>query len=217
MAKAPRAGRVKTRLAADIGAVGAVRFYRTALAATVRRVTAPGRWRTVLAVAPDHAELAEFGPVAHVAGLRVQPQGDGDLGARLARLFAQANPGLVVVIGSDIPAVNPTLIAGAFEALAGHDVVLGPSSDGGYWLIGMRTRSIRRGMLSNVRWSTPDARADTLRAFGPRARVGLIVPLDDVDDGASFAAQGATASRVVQPLSVRKVSVRLTAFGGHKP
>ncbi|MEO1206930.1 MAG: TIGR04282 family arsenosugar biosynthesis glycosyltransferase [Pseudomonadota bacterium] len=202
MAKVPRAGRVKTRLAAGLGTVEALRFYRNALAATVRRLVQPGRWQTRLSIAPDTASQIDF-PFVSNSGLKlqVQPQGPGDLGARLQRVFQMAPPGAVLVIGSDIPAITPTLISDAFAVLEGQQAVFGPSDDGGFWLIGLQAgRRFPPHLFKGVRWSTSHARADSVQALGV-SRVGMVASLDDVDDIGSFNRLHALSTRVILPVS----------------
>ena len=178
-AREPRLGRVKRRLAADIGAVRAWAFYRHTLAELLRRLKAPGRWQSWLAFTPDQARLP-------APGWRPLPQGPGDLGARLARVLAQLPPGPVVVVGSDAPEVGPAQIDRAFRCLGDHDWVLGPACDGGYWLIGARRRPAFRPPFAEVRWSGPYALSDTLANLAGR-RVGLLEELIDVDSGADLA------------------------------
>lgn len=129
MAKQPRLGRVKTRLASDIGPVAATMFYRRNLARTLRVLGGDPRWRLVVATAPDRWRPR---------GVASMPQGYGDLGARMRRCLNACLPGNVVLIGADIPAVEPRHIAHAFAILRRHSHVMGPASDGGYWLIGAR-------------------------------------------------------------------------------
>ena len=174
MVKEPRPGRVKTRLARGIGAIGATWWYRHQVARLLRRLRDP-RWRLVLAVSPD----AE-GCVSRVwpADLPHIPQGPGDLGARMARLLAL--PGKVIVIGSDIPGVTRAHLARAVRRLACHDAVIGPAPDGGYWLIGFGPRPAPPGFLQGVRWSGPHALADSRATLRGR-RVALVDTLQDVD------------------------------------
>ena len=103
MAKAPRMGRVKTRLARDIGTVGAWSFYRHTLAAVARPLIADRRWQTWLCVSPDRSiGAANQWPLG---GKRIA-QGQGDLGERMARVMRALPPGPVVLIGAlkNIPA-----------------------------------------------------------------------------------------------------------------
>ncbi|MDE2790655.1 MAG: TIGR04282 family arsenosugar biosynthesis glycosyltransferase [Paracoccaceae bacterium] len=182
MAKAPRPGAVKTRLGRDIGMVGAAWWYRWQLDRLIRRVGRDPRWRTVLAISPDRAR---FDCRPWPRRLHRIPQGRGDLGDRLTRVFRQAGPGPVVIVGGDIPGITAGQVEQAFRALGTHDAVLGPSDDGGYWAIGLRrTRSIPARFLKPVRWSTPETHADTDRAmtrFWPGIRIALIDTLNDVD------------------------------------
>ncbi|MEE8274303.1 MAG: TIGR04282 family arsenosugar biosynthesis glycosyltransferase [Alphaproteobacteria bacterium] len=181
--RAPRVGAVKSRLAADIGALAAWRFYRDSMAAVLRRVARDRRWTCWLAVTPDRfARTGRFWPrcLPRIA------QGPGDLGARMARPLARLPPGPVVVVGSDVPDICAQRVARAFRALARHDAVFGPATDGGYWLVGVRRRFLARGMFRDVRWSTRHALADTLANLRPGLRVGFVDELADVDDGADF-------------------------------
>jgi glycosyltransferase A (GT-A) superfamily protein (DUF2064 family) len=76
-------------------------------------------------------------------------------------------------------------IAAAFAALGRADAVLGPARDGGYWLIGFTQAQRRRLPFSEVRWSTPHARADTLANLEGK-RVAMLREREDVDDAASY-------------------------------
>lgn len=185
MAKAPHLGRVKRRLAADIGAVPATAFYRATLARLLRRLAPDPRWRLWIAVTPDgHAPaMARAAP----PGVRAVGQGPGDLGARMGRLLHTLPPGPVVIVGSDIPAVSRRHAAAAFAALGTADAVFGPAVDGGYWLVGARRRPRTPRMFAGVRWSTHHALSDTLANLPAGARVALLDELEDIDDGPSLA------------------------------
>lgn len=182
MVKAPIAGRVKTRLAEGIGLARATGFYRATLAAVAARLARPRQWCTYLAVTPDIATGAPVWP----AGYRSFGQGGGDLGKRMQRVMDGLPPGPVVIIGSDIPGITATHIARAFDALKAADVVIGPSSDGGYWLIGLRRRPRVVRLFDGVRWSHAETLADTLRNAGG-LRVVKLDELDDVDDADDYA------------------------------
>lgn len=181
-ARAPQAGRVKRRLAQEIGMLAATRFYRTLLATTLRALSADRRWRTWLFVTPDDS-------LGHPIwrGLQRRRQGRGDLGRRMRLPFNTLPPGPVVLVGSDIPAMRPDHIARAFALLGGNDLVFGPATDGGYWLIGARRlRPLPYTLFAGVRWSTPHALADTLATIPARYSVGLADILDDIDDAADL-------------------------------
>jgi rSAM/selenodomain-associated transferase 1 len=184
MLKEPRPGRVKTRLGRGIGMVAAAWWFRHQVARLLRRVADP-RWHLVLAVSPDAEGLQSRVWPAHLPRV---PQGAGDLGDRMGRLFRSLPPGPVCIIGADIPGVTRDHVARAFAALGAHDAVIGPAPDGGYWLIGLRrTGAVPARLFNGVRWSTEHARADTIRSLGA-SRLAVIDMLRDVDTGADLAA-----------------------------
>jgi uncharacterized protein len=178
--KAPRAGKVKTRLAATLGDVTACEAYRTLTSTTLRQLS--GIEEGELRFSPDDAvnEIEPWRPQTW----RARPQGDGDLGEKLARAFAENfadGSRRVVVIGSDCPYLTAADIRSAWLALATHDLVLGPAGDGGYWLIGLNQPETR--LLANISWSTAEVLNQTLqRATELDLRVQLLRELDDVDD-----------------------------------
>ena len=182
----PVAGRVKTRLAAEIGSVAAVWWYRHTLVRTLRRLGRDPRWEIWLAVAPGRA--AGRGGI-WPRGIPRIAQVEGDLGARMARVLGGMAPGAVVVIGSDVPGIGPAHIARAFRALGRASWVLGPSPDGGYWAIGHRAspRRLPRWHLSGVRWSSRHARADTERVLAEWGPAVSLEQLADVDTAADLA------------------------------
>jgi len=172
----PRPGVGKKRLALDVGTVAALRFERLMLARSLRRLGRDRRWRLRLAVTPDRAARTWPG------GFRVTLQGPGGLGRRMRRALA-ACPGPAVLIGSDIPGLSANHIAAAFALLGRHDVVFGPASDGGFWLVGCRRRPPDFGM---VRWSSGYALADALANMPKSRSVGFAATLDDIDDGPAY-------------------------------
>lgn len=175
-ARAPRLGTVKRRLARDVGDRAALRFYRANLARLLRALTRDRRFRTVLAMTPDHVRVRW--PVR----VPVMGQGGGDLGHRMHR--ACAAYGRVAVVGTDIPALGADDVAAAFRALGRAQAAFGPSKDGGYWLAALSPRRPARP-FAGVRWSTEYALADTLANFAGR-RVALLRVLRDVDTGADL-------------------------------
>lgn len=194
MAKRPVIGRAKRRLAQELGQAAALRFYRGCLFHTVLRLAQDPRWRPILAVDPDTA-VAES--VWHLRRrVAVLPQGRGDLGRRMQRLFERLPPGPAIIVGSDIPAIRPADIAQAFKLLGGADAVLGKAPDGGYWLIGLkRTPKVLRP-FAGVRWSGPHALDDTLANLKGR-RVAFAATLSDVDTRTDLARERDRAERLV--------------------
>ena len=177
MVKLPRPGRVKTRLARDIGSVAAAWWFRHQTNRLLRRLRDP-RWRLVLAVTPDHAGMhSRVWP----ADLPRVPQGGGDLGQRMARVMAMSPSGPACVIGADIPGISRRHVGAAFETLGDHDAVFGPAHDGGYWLIGLKhPRRQPPSLLRDVRWSTSHALADS-KASLRGLRIAEVATLRDVD------------------------------------
>ncbi len=104
-ARAPQPGKVKRRMARDIGTLAAARFYRATLTQQLDRLSRATPWRVWLFITPDNA-LGH--PAWRFSGkdLRLRPQGHGDLGQRMARPFRCLPPGPVVLVGSDIPAMR---------------------------------------------------------------------------------------------------------------
>lgn len=198
MVKAPVAGRVKTRLARDIGAVQATWFYRHMLEAVVARLMRASRWETWLAVSPDGAAGLRIWP----SRCRVMGQGGGDLGQRLQRVLDWRVRGPMVIIGTDIPGVCESDIGDAFRALGTADAVIGPAPDGGYWMIGARRMPRVPSPFKNVRWSSAHTRADTLANFHGR-RVAILRMLTDVDTAEEWRSARNWAGRRVMPVAVR--------------
>ncbi len=177
-ARLPRMGTGKRRLAADVGAVEALRFQRHCLTTTLRKLAKDPRWRTWLALTPQASSMRH-------ARVHTISQPRGDLGRRMGTVAQSMPSGPVVIVGSDIPDISRSHIAGAFRALGSHDVVFGPAADGGYWLVGLRRRPRFINPFAGVRWSTPHALADTRAKLAGR-RVALVETLDDVDTGADL-------------------------------
>ena len=112
---------------------------------------------------------------------RVRTQPEGDLGVRLGAAFEEglARYERVVVIGSDAPTLPVGLVDAAFDSLARAPMMLGPSSDGGYYAIGASQQV--RPSFEGVRWSTSTAFDDTKKANTGR-RVAITSPWYDIDE-----------------------------------
>jgi len=185
--KAPRAGKVKTRLGADIGMGRAAALFRIMTQSTISEV-ANGDWSTHLGVDP----VSVFPDWQNVwpKSLKRIAQGDGSLGARMARVIARTPPGPVVIIGADAPGLRARHLRQAFAALRGADAVFGPAEDGGYWLIGIARRRGAPELFRDVRWSTRHALEDTLATLPQAFRVRFLETLRDVDVAADLPALG---------------------------
>ncbi|MGB0506843.1 MAG: TIGR04282 family arsenosugar biosynthesis glycosyltransferase [Pikeienuella sp.] len=181
--KEPRLGRVKTRLAADIGSVAATNWYRHQSTRLINRLERDPRWQVELAVSPDRATSSRCWPLH----LLRYGQGGGGLGERMARAL-KVGQGPTILIGADIPNVTPGHIADAFHRLAGADAVFGPANDGGFWLVGLsHPAHAPRHLFANARWSTPHAMADAAATM-KGGRIAYAQQMTDVDNGADLRA-----------------------------
>jgi rSAM/selenodomain-associated transferase 1 len=181
--RAPLLGTGKRRLARDIGDVAALRFERSMIALLLRRLAKDGRWRLRIVVTPDktHRRARHWR-----RGVEAVGQGSGDLGIRMRRALETCRPGPVVLVGADIPALDARHAAAAFRLLGSRDLVFGPAEDGGFWLVGARHPRRLPPLFERVRWSGPEALADTLAGLPRRIRVGYVDRLEDVDDADAY-------------------------------
>ncbi len=176
----PIPGQTKTRLIPALGALGAAELQR--------RLTE----RTIATLLKTHVAPVDFaytGGTEHQMQRWVQntkvhlvAQPDGDLGHRMQKLIYDAfarGAQEVVLVGTDIPDLNPGHLAEAFDALATNDVVLGPSKDGGYWLVGCKKAV---DLFRDIPWSTPEVLPQTLlRTKKLGLETALLKPLNDMD------------------------------------
>ncbi len=187
----PEPGRTKTRLIPVLGREGAAELQRRMTEHTMRAVGAlMGRRPLRLEVRyDDGAGDATGEPMRRWlgGGLSYRAQGAGDLGERMRRAFADAFDACAeraVILGCDCPGITPDLLERALIGLRRHDLVLGPASDGGYYLIGLRrSLGLRRSqgrLFEGMPWGTGGVFARTLAAA---REIGLSVsPLDTLDD-----------------------------------
>lgn len=170
---------MKTRLAAGVGPEQALQVYRQLLAHT-QAVVAPLPVRKWL-------WLAEAGPGADRsdawAGYRQLLQPAGDLGHRMLTAFRHSfaqGAAAVVIIGTDCPGLATQHLEEAYAALQTHELVLGPATDGGYYLLGMNAEWPT--LFENKAWSTDSVLTDTLAdATRLGLRVHLLPELRDID------------------------------------
>lgn len=155
-------GRVKTRLARSIGNEKAARIYEAFVAATVARLSAIHCTR-VLSYWPNDRRTRSAFESAEAQGWSLVPQTEGDLGERMAGYFIQqfsAGTDRVVLLGTDSPNVPLVEVQEAFEHLKTSDVVLGPTDDGGYYLVGAAKRV--PPIFADIPWSTPEVLPKTI-------------------------------------------------------
>jgi rSAM/selenodomain-associated transferase 1 len=190
-AREPALGRVKTRLAKTIGAEAALTLYRAFLEDTCA-LTAVAE-RRVLAVAGDPSSLAEL---ATKHEMQLEGQEGDDLGTRMANALARHAP--ACIIGSDSPTLTRADLGLALRGLD-HEFVVGPSTDGGYWLIGARAAA--PWLFEGTTWGGPDVFFDTLTKL--KGRDTVLLPfhfdVDEAEDLATLRAHLAKSPATVAP------------------
>lgn len=186
LAKSARPGHVKTRLCPPLTPAEAARLHHAFVLDTIDGLRGVEGAQPVLVYTPaaDRELCAAY-------GIPLQAQADGDLGARMHAAFETlAGQGYhaVVAIGADLPTLPAAYVVEAFALLRRPeiDVVLGPTDDGGYYLIGLRAPSPT--LFEHIAWSSAHVYAETLRrAAAARLRVAALPPWWDVDTPADLA------------------------------
>jgi rSAM/selenodomain-associated transferase 1 len=187
--RAPERGRVKTRLAAQIGDDAALRVYRRLAEQAVAETRALGAGVSVRI----HYTPADAGDEVRAwlgRDAEYLTQVDAELGARMKAAFDAAFAAghrRVVIIGSDLPELSADVLRRAFGLLDSNPVVLGPAADGGYYLLGLR--EMVPGVFDGVPWSTGrvlDATMARLRAAG--CEPAMLETMRDVDEAADLPA-----------------------------
>jgi uncharacterized protein len=182
MAKAPRAGHVKTRLGEQLPAKTVVDVYKCLLADTVALATSLGG--VSVAVMVPAADVGDVRAILPASVSVVSQHGEG-LAAALTSTFAFFDEGFqrVIALDTDTPHVAPHLLEEAFTALERADLVAGPTADGGYYLVGMRAK--HPGLFEKDGLGTGSALA-TLSARA-RERALTLVRLDECYDVDEYA------------------------------
>jgi rSAM/selenodomain-associated transferase 1 len=187
-AKWPEEGRVKTRLMPLLGPAGACSAHITLSLAVLDNLCSTGYpvqfwWDRSLAPAPEEAGAILHRLEGSGSGIEQRFQSGTTLGHRMLAALTEALESCeyALVVGSDCPSVDPDYVHQAVKALTSCDVVLGPSDDGGYVLIG--ASRVVPGMLDDIAWGTPQALEQTQRRLDEQGlRVRLLEPRWDVDE-----------------------------------
>ena len=151
--KAPVAGQVKTRIARDAGDEKALEIYQRLV--TRQMAALPEGWPVEIHFTPAQAEPQMRDWLGEKPNWDFIPQVELGLGARLAHATTEAferGAAAVMLIGGDCPELGPKEFERAGESLARGDIVVGPTVDGGYYLLGMDAP--RLALFENVAWST---------------------------------------------------------------
>lgn len=159
-AKRPLLGHCKTRLAKGVGDAGALLIYQALLDHTLAAVRETSFRKVLMVDPPEHAAT---GPQWAPEMDAYVPQAPGDLGERMSAAVAGAfgrGAEKVILIGCDCPQISKDTVFSSFNALDHTDVVLGPTVDGGYYLLGLKEN--HASLFKDVPWSTGEVFEKTL-------------------------------------------------------
>lgn len=185
--KYPERGKIKTRLAADLADDVVYELYKCFLAdiaATTRQIRAQ---TIIVHLGPNQANFEDFPDVQCL-----RQRGD-DIGERM--FFALKDTfshgfERCVLMGSDSPDLPTDIIHSAFDHLNLADVVLGPSTDGGYYLIGCNKTTLCRSLFAGISWSTANVLPETQSRINKAGLKAVLLDqwpdIDDIDDLKSF-------------------------------
>jgi uncharacterized protein len=189
-AKQPVPGRVKTRLAADWGNERAAALYECFVRDLLGKFAAIGD-RRVIGFAPNTDEARQWFDAAsrsltHEETRSLWPQPDLDLGGRMAAYFeawTESPKHRTILIGSDSPSLPVDYLDQAWRLLESHDCVIGPATDGGYYLIGLRGAVADfSAPFKTIEWSSAEVLAQTIQRLQQHdLSLGLLPPWYDVD------------------------------------
>lgn len=180
--KVPELGKAKTRLAADVGDEQALEVYRELLAYT-REITLPLPQDKIVYYTPYIATDDQWDTNHFQKTL----QPEGDLGERMRYAFDEGfarGYSRICIIGTDCLDLTTEHVDQAFKALRKHNVVLGPSQDGGYYLLGMD--QLYPELFANKAWSTDSVADDTRRDIEQQnlslKELPILNDIDTIDD-----------------------------------
>ncbi len=182
----PQPGKVKTRLIERLGPQGAADLQKQMTEQVIRRIQPTLHARSIQLqiyyCGGSCQEMSDW--LGHENNLYRQ-QGD-DLGRRMKHALSRTirqGAERVLLIGSDCPAIDAHIISSGLEQLAGHDLVLGPAMDGGYYLIGLRAGSKEyAGLFTGIDWGTDQVLLQTTaEADRKRLSHALLPRLHDID------------------------------------
>ncbi len=181
----PIPGKTKTRLIPALGPEGAADLQKSMTEHAVRVAdTLPEPQKEIWFTGTDESQMAAWLGTHR----SYHPQPDGDLGSRMTQAFRHAfdtGAETATLIGIDSPSITPAIHAAAMTALQRHDIVIGPATDGGYYLIGMTAHAARTtlpAIFTEIDWGTEQVYAQTLERIRPlNLRLHRLAYLEDVD------------------------------------
>ncbi|MFH0730744.1 MAG: TIGR04282 family arsenosugar biosynthesis glycosyltransferase [Pseudomonadota bacterium] len=189
--RAPEPGKVKTRLSKRLGTQLTFSLYKNFVQDTMETVQALGIPVRICFYPPEKKDDVTRWLGNHHT---YWSQTGDHLGQRMANSFARAfETGVerAVLIGTDIPDLPGHIIEAAFDALDSHEAVIGPSTDGGYYLIGFNATGFLPAIFNGIRWGQPDVLIRTMAIFSRHGasvhRLPVWRDIDEVEDLLSFA------------------------------
>ena len=184
--KYPQIGKVKTRLAANVGDKKAYDIYQLLLKRT---------WNTIkqsnLHVCIEYTPAGYSSEMKELFGERIEyfVQQGSDIGSRMANAFQRVFSSSVdnaILIGSDLPDLDVETLNTAFRKLINHEVVIGPAGDGGYYLVGFQRRYFSRKIFEEIKWSSNRVYQQTIKKICELNLSKYILPerndIDTFDD-----------------------------------
>lgn len=200
----PRVGTTKTRLIPLLGPAGAAALQKWITEQTVAKAVESSKSNNArLTFCHDGGDRRQMLHWLGTGTIKYVPQTCGDLGRRMFQAMQAAfgqGARRVVLVGTDIPGITVDILNSAFDQLHQKDLVLGPSTDGGYWLVGM---SRLEDIFSGIAWSQPDVRHRTLALASRKGMTfALLDPLSDLDTPDDLAREMGSRSWPTPYLSV---------------
>jgi len=183
----PEAGTTKTRLIPSLGAEGAALLHKKLTERIVLQAhllsKRSGIQTSVYFAGGNRKKMTSW-----LGSLNFIEQTNGDLGRKMRAAFVHSfaeGVTAAILIGSDIPDISADLLHQAFASFATHDVVIGPSQDGGYYLIGLiaqKASELMPLLFENMRWSEKELFTDTIHRLEPaKYKVAILPTLRDID------------------------------------
>ena len=180
--KFPEQGQVKSRLAKDLGEEKSAELYRCFIEDLLARFSKRDyRFQIAFYPAVKECEIKEmFGN-----DFLYIPQSGEDLGERMKNAFSRCfsgGPRSVVIIGSDVPDLPAWIVEEAFFSLGDHDAIIGPSVDGGYYLIGFRKETFNPAIFTGPKWGNEDVFQQTMTILQEGGALVYTLPVwQDID------------------------------------
>lgn len=194
--KYPRKGKVKTRLAAKKGETFTLKLYECFIADMLRKLgtAASEAFHVHLFLTPGETIPGMFRWLATIGEkFPIHAQEGENLGERMVHAFEQMfrmEYETCILIGSDLPDLPARVLEDALRSLTVSDAVIGPTWDGGYYLLGFRRDTFCRDVFHGIRWSTGTVFRETMKIFRRKGLQVKILPrwrdVDDADDLEAF-------------------------------